>query len=382
MYWLRDKVRIALDYQTFCQQPYGGVSRYFVRLAEHLLASEQQVRVFAPLHRNHYVKSLPFGVVQGSALKRYPPKSGRVMLPLNHFFSRRAIAKWQPQVVHETYYSRWRSAPPSCPTVVTVHDMIHELFRTHFPARDNTTRLMRLAVERADHVICVSESTRRDLMRIFGTDEKKVSVVHLAGDHLGSHETKAGLGSHETKAGKAWKTPYLLFVGSREGYKNFPRFLRAVASSPRLKRDFVILAFGGGQFSKMEIQLLSTLGFQPDQVRQRDGDDRALGQIYEGAAALVYPSLYEGFGLPPLEAMAHHCAVVSSNSSSMPEVIGEAGEFFDPRSIDGMAAAIERVVYSSARTRELIELGQKRLDCFSWQRCADRTLDIYRSLAA
>ncbi len=298
------------------------------------------------------------------------------MLPLNYLFSKPSIRKWQPHVMHETYYSSLRSAPRSCPIVVTVLDMIHELFGEHFPARDKTAKLKRIAIERADRVICISENTRRDLLDLFGTPEEKIAVVHLGFDHFDS-----GVPLKTTKPTAAVSTkPYLLFVGSRARYKNFAGFLRAVASSKALKKDFDLLAFGGGKFTIAEMWLISRLGFLPNQVRQHGGDDAVLGHLYDHAAAFVYPTLYEGFGLPPLEAMAHHCAVVSSNTSSMPEIIGDAGELFDPHSIEDMAAAIERVVYSPARTEALIDLGKRRLHAFSWERCADRTLDIYRSL--
>lgn len=366
-------MRIAFDYQAFCIQSYGGVSRYYVRLAEQFIAGKQEVGIFAPLYLNNYVKELPVGVVHGYALSRYPPLTGRVMLALNHEFSKKAIRKWRPQVVHETYYSRWGSAPRSCPSVVTVYDMIHELFSDDFPDRGKTTMFKRMAIDRADHVICISGNTRRDLVNLFGTKEEKISVVHLGFERFASDFMP-------TKKNPAPTKPYLLYVGNRGGYKNFSGFVRAVASSGRLKTDFDILAFGGGIFSPSEMNLLSELGFQPDQVKQLSGEDTLLGHLYDQAATFVFPSLYEGFGLPPLEAMAHQCAVISSNTSSMPEVIGEAGEFFDPKSSDDIVAAIERVVYSPSRSQDLIERGRKRLNLFSWECCADRTLDVYHSL--
>ena len=366
-------MRIAFDYQTFCLQPYGGISRYFFHLAEQLIVREQDVGIFAPLHRNRYIKELPAGVVHGYTLNDYPPSTARVMIQLNRVVAKRALQKWHPHVVHETYYSRWGSTPKSVPRVVTIYDMIYELFKDQFPARDETSRLKLMAIDRADHVICISESTRRDLVSLSGIREEKVSVVHIGCERFVSDVTP-------DRNKLALEKPFLLYVGNREGYKNFSGFLLAVASSGRLKDDFDILAFGGGRFSSAELTALSELGFQPAQVRQLGGDDTLLGYLYARAAAFVYPSLYEGFGMPPLEAMAHNCPVISSNTSSMPEVIGGAGEFFDPTSTDAMAAAIERVVYSPDRIRDLIERGRKRLELFSWELCADRTLDIYRLL--
>ncbi|MFZ5560839.1 MAG: glycosyltransferase family 4 protein [Pseudomonadota bacterium] len=249
---------------------------------------------------------------------------------------RSSMRAWRPGVIHETYYSDRSSAPKGCPVVITVHDMIPELFASEFSWKDSTSRLKRIAVERAEHIICVSQSTRRDLIELFSVPESKISVVYHGFDRF---ESGVGEGVSE-----GLKRPYLLYVGYRNGYKNFLGLLQAVSGSSRLKHDFNIIAFGGGAFTSDENALISRLGFRRGQVRQVSGGDAVLGTLYENARAFVYPSVYEGFGLPPLEAMAHSCPVVSSRTSSMPEVGGEAGIFFDPASSAEMAASIERVV--------------------------------------
>jgi len=367
------KVRIAFDSQTFCNQSYGGISRYFVRLAEQLIFRNHDVCIFAPLHRNRYVKDLSSGIVQGYGLNNYMPKTSRLMFLLNHFLSRIAIKHWQPQIVHETYYSTIGSAPKDCPTVITVYDMIHELFEKQFSSRDHTSRLKKISVKRADHIICISESTRQDLIQLLGVDEKKVSVVYLGFE-------KFSTDSKKQKKISAINKPYLFFVGDRGNYKNFLRFIHAIGSSKRLKNEFNIICFGGGRFVSSELAIFSELGFKKDQVIHKEGDDILLGECYDHATAFVYPSLYEGFGLPPLEAMAHNCPVISSNTSSMPEIIGDAAEFFDPKSIEDISASIERVVYSPNRTNTLIKQGEKRLTNYSWELCATQTLQIYSSL--
>ncbi len=205
-------MRIAFDYQAFCIQTYGGILRYFVRLVEQLIAQEQEVRVFAPFHWNHYLKELPSGIVNGYGLKRYPPKSSRLMLPLNQFVSEIAMKQWNPHVEHETYYSKEGSVPKGIPTVITVYDMIHELFAAKFSPCDQTSQMKRIAIDRADHVICISESTREDLIRHFATDDKIVSVVHLGFEDF-SFVKQNCVQSLTTKR------PYLLYVGGREGYK-------------------------------------------------------------------------------------------------------------------------------------------------------------------
>ena len=366
-------MRIALDYQTFAQQTYGGISRYFTRLAENFIICGEQVKIFAPLHVNAYLKSLTLDTISGRHIKRFPPKTKRFFLTYNRLTSSGKIKQWQPDVVHETYYSKYRTAPKKYPLVITVYDMIHEMFDHEFPARDQTAAIKKIAIARADHVICISENTKKDLVELHGISEDKISVVLLGFDQFTNHpKFQQPL---ETKP-----KPFLLYVGSRGGYKNFAGFLKSVAISKNLRSDFDVLAFGGGKFTPAELAYIANLGFSSNQVRQVSGDDSLLGHYYTTARAFVYPSQYEGFGIPPLEAMAHRCPVVSSNTSSMPEVIGHAGEYFNPMNTTEMQHAIESVVYSDSRIAELRAMGTARLAHFSWATCAKQTLAVYRNL--
>ncbi len=363
-------MKIIYDYQTFTLQSYGGISRYFIRLAEELKAKGNDVNIFAPYHCNQLLTELPEAMVKGVKISsEFSKPSALMMLLANHLISRKAIKKWRPDIFHETYFSLRSNAPIGCPTVVTVYDMIHEKFPKYFSRFDPTGNWKEKAVNRATHIICISESTKRDLLELFPHLDNKVSVVHLG------FSTSQVI--EEIENGQR---PYLLYVGTRNGHKNFLTLLNAFASSQKLRAEFNLIAFGGGAFTTSEIWLINGLGLKETQITQVGGNDEILAGYYKNASAFIYPSIYEGFGLPPLEAMAQNCPVVSSNTSSMPEVIGDAGEFFDPNSIDEMREAIESVVFSSLRSRELIELGKKRLEMFTWQNCANHTLNIYNKL--
>ena len=386
-------MRIAFDYQAFSRQSAGGISRYFCRLVDELHGFEETVGVFAPLYRNQYLAQVSGALVHGTYLKSYPPRTAEAIVAINRWLSRRQVRNWHPDLVHETYFSPKSVVPPGCPVVLTVFDMIPEL---ESQARGVAPGALRLtakysAVTRADRIICISECTRQDLIGIFGIQPDKVSVVHLGCDSLpqASDETEANDGteaidgteaSDATGARPRAKRPFLLYVGLREGYKNFDSMLRAIALSSRLSGDFDVVAFGGGAFSAHEQAQIRELGFREGQVRQQAGDDQALARLYRAAAAFIYPSTYEGFGLPPLEAMTLGCPVICSDRSSIPEVVGDAGEYFNPDHPESIARAIEAVVYSCARTTTLMAAGRQRAALFTWRRCAQGHLDVYRSL--
>ncbi|MCF5597444.1 glycosyltransferase [Pseudomonas sp. PA-3-10C] len=366
-------MRIAMDYQIFCLQTYGGISRYFVRLAEQLSLDSKSVKVFSPLHCNEYLEGLDPSLVEGRRIAKTSSKGMRLTLPYNEFVARNKISAWQPDVEHETYYSLFNRAPRKHPVVITVYDMVHELFPNEFSRVGNLSARKLKAVQRADHVICISESTRRDLVEMFDIDISKVSVVHLGFDKFSSFALQENTKSKRER-------PYLLFVGNRSGYKNFSGFLKSFSISVRLKTDFDIVSFGGGAFSPEEKNIISGLGLAPSQVTQVSGGDEKLGELYREAAIFVYPSLYEGFGLPPLEAMANDCPVALSNTSSMPEVVGDAGAYFDPSSVEDMSLVIENLAFSSSLKQELVGKGRERLEVFSWHNCARDTLAVYEKM--
>jgi glycosyltransferase involved in cell wall biosynthesis len=383
-------MRIAFDHQAFCRQIAGGISRYYCRLAEELSLQDQQVGIFAPVYRNIYLKDLPAHLVHGFSIKNYPPKTAGMCVAANGVIARSMIRRWRSDVVHETYFQQQSASSDRSPRVVTVFDMIGELDAQQLTTQpiDFKTTDKYKAVQRADHVICISEHTRQDLVRLFDIQQNKLSVIHLGCDlplrgqgtdrasELASGSASDSVPALTPKPSR----PFLLYVGLRAGYKNFVGMIKAIAASSMLMKDFDLIAFGGGDFTLAEQQLFNSLGFDPQQVRQESGTDQDLNLLYRRAAAFIYPSIYEGFGLPPLEAMAMQCPVVSSHTSSMPEVIGEAAEFFDPNEADSIKFAIEQVVFSEARKQDLIKKGNQRVAQFAWSACAEKTLRVYKAL--
>lgn len=363
-------MKIAFDYQIFGWQKYGGISRYIYELANELVRTHaQDVQIIAPFFVNEYLKNRtgPAKIV-GLPVPRIK-HTGQILQIINRLLSAPLIAKFQPDLVHETYYSQYRIAPRNAKRIVTVHDLIHERYPDSFSASDPTPLAKRIAVEGADHLICNSKQTQQDLVNFLQIDPAKTSVVYLGFMHANRNTL-----FYENTLEK----PYLLYVGDRAGYKNFTGLLRAISSSRLLQSEFRLICFGGGSFTNSERDLMRALGFNSSDVVQVSGTDNLLANYYKNAAAFIYPSLYEGFGIPPLEAMSASCPVTCSNTSSIPEVVGDAGLYFNPLDTDDMKNAIEQLVSDTSLRQQLIEAGKTRIKQFSWARCATETLDVYK----
>ena len=338
---------VLYDAQIFRQQRYGGISRYFCELATRLARDDSvTARIVAPHYRNEYLAALPASLVIGWPSVRWK-RLGKLARLAARIVERRATARLRPDVIHETYFWGPLLNHPGALRVLTVYDMIHERFASRFSADDPTPEAKRRAVARADHVVCISESTRRDLIETLRVPESKVSVIYLSAS-LDPPERPVAFDD----------APYLLYVGERAGYKNFLGLVAGVGASALL-RDVRIVCFGGGDLAATEWEAIDRAGIARERIVHRSGGDAELARLYSGALAFVYPSLYEGFGLPPLEAMACDCPVVCSNTSSIPEVVGEAGEYFDPADLDSMREAIERVA-TSGELRQRLRLDAIR----------------------
>lgn len=366
-------MKIAYDYQIFTTQRYGGISRYFVELVYQLAryaSNSLDCRIFSPIYINEYLYRSSKELSISGVFIPSIPRLNRIYSCINCLVSPRKITNWSPSIVHKTYYSSSSVASYNCPTVLTVYDMICELHPELYSASERKKDVKKLAVERADHVICISYNTRNDLIRLFDVPPQKISVVHLGFSLMKS----------DSLFQPSHNRPYILYVGSRWGYKNFTNLLAAYASRPELRNTYDLVAFGGGSFNTHEVEMIQSLHLTREQVRQHSGDDGILAGMYKHAAMFVYPSLYEGFGIPPLEAMSFTCPVAASNTSSIPEVVGDAAIQFNPFDIESIADALVMLSSDFTLQRRLIDLGRKRIDSFSWERCAMQTLAVYRDL--
>ena len=231
--------------------------------------------------------------------------------------------------------------------------------------------LKKNAIRRADLLITPSINTKKDVMRLYRIPEDKICVVPLGCNILTvkQEEVKCQL-----------PDCFVLYVGGRNDYKNFATFVKAMrivgAKYPELRMVCV-----GSAFTKEERAFLKAESMEQYVIRVR-ADDNELNYIYQKARCFVYPSIYEGFGIPILEAFHNDCPCVLSDASCFPEVAGDAAIYFNPHSEKDMAKAVEQVITSEDLRNELIEKGRKQRALYSWETTAEGVAQVYREVIA
>jgi glycosyltransferase involved in cell wall biosynthesis len=368
------------DSQIFCLQRFGGISRYFTSLATELLVMPGvQPLVVAPFHTNDYLTKVPRQLVVGRRV--HWGSATKVLTQLASFVPTALCAKrFRPDILHRTYYHACPAALVGCRNVVTLHDMIHEKHPQDFRAGRLLSRMKERVVTTADHVICVSENTRRDLFDSYDIPPERVSVTHLGYENLSALASKKSPSSFRGSIFGA-DIPYVLYVGKRNEYKNFLGLVRAFAASKWLRDNFKLVCFGGGPWTDSDSSATHEAKISAS-VYHLDGSDALLADCYRNATLFIYPSLYEGFGIPVLEAMSLDCPVACSNTSSLPEVAGDAAVSFDPHDPDAIRQSLESALGSPALLQELVKRGRRQSSKFSWRKCAQETAEVYRLLMA
>jgi glycosyltransferase involved in cell wall biosynthesis len=278
-------------------------------------------------------------------------------------------------LLHMTYV-----APPrlSCPLVLTIHDVSYRIFPRFFSPRV----LLQLAltvgpgVRRARRIIAISESTKRDIVRFYRVSPRRIIVTPLAAGSQFSPQSENEIGRIRQKYDLPER--YVLAVGNKQPRKNLPRLVQAFGSLAADMPEVALVIAGQSGWQGSEV----------DKVVREMGLDRRvrftgfvpagdLPALYSGAEVFCFPSLYEGFGLPPLEAMACGAATITSNSSSLPEVVGDSALTIDPTSVADLTRALRSLLQDEALRRDYSRRGIERAALFSWDRTARMTRDAY-----
>ena len=380
-------MKILFDNQIFEVQKYGGISRYFCELfkeLDHLEDTKYEVpiknSVNEYLHDVSYFKNKkiiphPFRNIRGKTvinffLDLFDKNSNRNLI-------KHALKKSNFDIFHPTYYSTYfLKYLDHKPLVITIHDMIHEIYPDLFPNdKGRTVANKKQLIFKADKIIAISENTKKDILKYYDIPENKIQVIYHGNSLI---PIKTQLCAYPQNLGI-----YILYVGSRGIYKNFKYFIQSIAPLLRADRALRVVVAGGdnkkNEFSKSEIDLFLNQDIE-NQISIYSVSDEILSYLYENAICFVFPTLYEGFGMPILEAFSCNCPAVISKSSSLPEVGGDAAEYFDPLDNKSILNAVKKVIYDNELRDSMRIKGQEQLKKFSWKETARKTMEVYKSL--
>ncbi len=380
-------MKILYDHQIFEAQKFGGISRYFYEL----MSSKKEASILSLNYSNNeYILSDAYYSQRIStreeSLRRFfwgMDFRGKHRLfnlrnrifPLiqseldNRNLSELLLNQGEFNVFHPTYYNPYFLKYLNGKNfVLTVYDMIHEYFSECFPENDPIRESKKLLCEKASRIIAISESTKRDLIELYRINPEKIDVIYL-----GSSISDADILTVSNIPEK-----YILFTGARAIYKNFNFFIRSIERVLKARDDLHVVCTGS-DFTQNEVELFDTLGIT-ERMHHYFVSDRQLAFFYSKAILFVFPSLYEGFGIPVLEAFSCRCPAVLSNTSSLPEVGGDGAVYFDPEDMTSIRESVEDVLSDSDLRATMIKKGRERVKQFSWKKTVKKTWAFYRKI--
>ena len=354
-----------------------GIGTYIQNLVRAIaeLDTENQYVLFAGASHQELLNELPdnFNVV----VERSPVYSVRELLALSW-----RLLRMRLDLYHATHYVLPAVVP--CRAVVTIHDIIHLLYPQFLPgplAFLYAQRMIRRSLLRGDQIIAGSQNTKTDLMEYFEVDGRKINVVYYGvaerfSRRLPEAELTRVLNEYDLTPG------YTLFVGNPKPHKNLDNVIRAYARATEMQQsDGLLVCVGNKKSRDFKIVRRAEQSGIGDRLRLLGHvDDDTLTALYQGADLFLYPTLYEGFGLPVVEAMASGVAVITSNNSALKEVAEGYAQLVNPLDVEEMARAIAQCLGDAEHRQALARLGAKRAEDFRWDRTAERTLAVYEKV--
>lgn len=360
-------LNVALSSDIFEIQRFGGISRYFVELAQSLESEGlARVEIGAGVHINSLLNDSK--VKNGIYLPFSPSRIGLggVISRINSIYSREISRNSRFAIRHETFYRGGQEHLRADKSVTTVHDLIREKFTPEW--KGFLTK--KSSLELSDAIICVSKNTASDLVEHYKIAAEKITVI--------PHGVNPVFFKTSSSLEVRMLEPQLLFVGSRDGYKNFRTLVEAFSSSQFLQNNFVVSVIGS-RFTKDEESLMKSLSVR-NHFKYRGRRQSDLLKAYRNCLALIVTSTYEGFGMPVIEAMASECLVFSTRAGSLSEIGG--GNDFEFLALDpfSLAERIESVLADKELISASTYAGRLHAEKFSWVNTASLTANLYKSL--
>ena len=348
------------------------MSLYFYELVRNLLKTEGiDVSISLLFSNNQYLnKTCLFHHRNFFPNKVFIGKN-RILMYLNKIYSIKCLMFNKYDICHPTYYDPYfLKLINRKPFVLTVYDMIHERYPHLFTTPQNISLRKRLLIEKANKIIAISENTKNDILRYYNIKEEKIKVVHLACSVDNKQQD-----IYDIK----FPDKYILYVGTRWGYKNFVTMLLSMRKLLLEDHDLYLICAGGGEFTQQEMNLIENLQLN-NKILYYYLYSNAFSIYYKKALLFIFPSLYEGFGLPILEAFASGCPVVLSDNLVFKEIAGDAGIFFNPNDQESIKEVVSKVLYCDRLKEYARQKGYVQLKNFSWNKTTRKTLDVYKEI--
>jgi len=372
-------VRIAIDARSLEESSRTGVARYLSSILREMALLEPQ---------NHYLLLFQNRVVEDAVLSQTCFEKQLVKVPLPPRKKVPWEQVWLPRHLRslkaDLLFSPSYSTPVLSPvkTVVTIHDITYEVNPKWFRPKERLKMrvLTRIAAGRANHIIAVSEATKKDLVNHYGVTPEKISVIHEAS---GEEFVPSSVDEKRIREKYQLKGEFFLFVGSFFSRRNLPVLVEAFQNVVKGNSNAELLLVGQDRsYPPLGLDKLLAKKSLGERVKWVEYVPEAdLVSLYNLATAFVYPSSYEGFGLPLLEAMACGTPVITGNSSSLPEVVGDSGILVDPENVEALASAMLQVLQNPSLRDNLAKRGMERAKHFSWRKAAKETLEVFRGVA-
>lgn len=373
-------MKILFDTQVFDWQISGGISRYFIEVLQRLQTDPEAEILFRCRHSyNTYIQDTPWllsrPVMRNTDFKGKLSALKIINQKINRVYSNRLLKKRAFDIFHPTYYDPYfLPYLKDKPLVLTVYDLTNEKFNDNRPLTQKVLGWKKQLITRADHIVSISENTKKDIIEHYHIAPEKITTVYLSGGFEPSARQSSPVPEMNTVPDR-----FILFVGSRSGYKNFKGFISEVAPV-LISENISLVIAGGGSMNAEESATLKKLEIDDRVIAFSHVSDIFLSQLYSKAMVFAFPSLYEGFGIPVLEAMQCGCPALLSDNSSLPEVGGNAAAYFDPFTDKALQSSLRQLLQNEPERKRMITAGFEQAKKFNWDSTAKGHMAVYKKI--
>lgn len=360
------KIKVLYDHDIFLRQYHGGISTFFDNLIQNLNENNFDIKNSNFFYKNNKIRN------QSNTFKKllHGSRFFRLKHLVNEFVLYRDIKIFRPDIVHFTYYKKSIKKEKNIKYIISCFDLIEEKDINNSVQNKKNFFLKQNSFNLCDHIICISDATKADLIEIYKINEKKISVIHLGGNHL----------LNIKKNSEFKKKNYILHVGNRHGYKNFKLLLNVFIKNKTINKNFSLITFGGEELSNEEQTIFNKFNNNSveTKIERINGDDSLLKSLYFNASLFVNPSLNEGFGITNLEALNLKAKIIVSKIDVFEEILKSSEIYFNPYKEKELLDLLKKILIEKKNN-----YGNVRKDIFgkfTWLKTAIEMEKVYKNI--